>query len=283
MGDAANRTKVKPLGLTRLVEITCDSYDPAFSAHFCNTLTATFEEQDLQTRANEAQKTGDWLTRQVADVRARAEESQKKLEAAVGGNGLMLSQTLTSPGEERLRALQDELVKAQADRMQQEASAGLTRTSDVSTLPAVQDNPEHRAYELKLADLRSQLAALLPRLTEENPRVKLLRSQIADAQTGLHATETSTSARAINEYAAARHREELLDVAFRAQQATVSSELQKTAQVSLLRRETRIGAAALPDAAAASQGGRLRLSHADRHDTRGGCRAPAAHCGLAAA
>jgi polysaccharide biosynthesis transport protein len=235
--DAARRVKVKPLGLTRLVEITCDSWNAEFSAEFCNTLTSTFEAQDLQTRAMEAQKTSAWLTRQVADVRQRAEESQKKLEAAVGGNGLMLSQTSTTVGENRLRSLQDELVKAQADRMAKEAQSSIALAASPDTLPEVLDNPAHRAYELKLADLRSRIAELVPPLTEENPKVIHLRSQISDAEAGLLATERTSTHRQDNEYAAARHREDLLELAYRTQQATVSSDLQKIAQVSLLRKE----------------------------------------------
>lgn len=235
--DAATRVKVKPLGLTRLVEISCDSWDAQFSAKFCNTVTSTFEEQDLQTRSDEANKTSEWLTRQVADVRQKAEESQKKLEAAVGGNGLMLSQTTTSAGEDRLRSLQEELVKAQADRMEKQAVSTVAQGASPDTLPEVQDNPAHRVYELRLADLNSQIAALVPRLTEQNPKVILLRAQIADARAGLLATQSNSTGRQGNELSAARHREELLQVAFNAQQSTVSSDLQKAAQVSLLRRE----------------------------------------------
>jgi succinoglycan biosynthesis transport protein ExoP len=235
--DAVQRVKVKPLGLTRLVEVTCDSYNPQFSARFCNTLTQTFETQDLQTRSVEAQKTQDWLTHQVADVRQRAEESQKKLEAAVGGNGLMLSQTTTTAGEDRLRALQEELVKAQADRMAKEATSSVAQTAPAETMPDVQDNPAHRAYELKLADLRSQLTQLVPTFTEQNPKVVRLRAQIAEAEAGLRTTASSSTNRQSNEYSAARHREELLNIAFKAQQAVVSSDLQKAAQVTLLRRE----------------------------------------------
>ncbi len=235
--DTANRVKVKPLGLTRLVEVTCDSWNPQFAAAFCNTLTSSYQEQDQEVRGAEAKKTQEWLTKQVADVRVRAEESQKKLEAAVGGNGLMLSQTTTTAGEDRLRALQDELVKAQADRMQKEATASVASVAPVETLPDVQDNPAHRAYELKLADLRSQLTQLVPALTEENPKVIRLRAQIADAEAGLRSTASTSTTRQSNEFAAARHRESLLDITFKAQQATVSSDLQKAAQVSLLRRE----------------------------------------------
>ncbi len=237
LDDTANRTKVKPLGLTRLVEVTCDSWSAKFSSTFCNTLTSTFQEDDIKNREAEAQKTQEWLTRQVADVKVRAEESQKKLEAAVGGNGLMLSQTTTTAGEDRLRSLQDELVKAQADRIQKEATASVASTAPAETLPNVQDNPAHRAYELKLADLRNQLILIVPALTEENPKVVRLRAQIADAEAGLLSTAGTSTSRQSNEYSAARHRESLLDITFKAQQATVSSDLQKAAQVSLLRRE----------------------------------------------
>ena len=237
VSDASLRVKVKPIGMTRLVEITCDSWSPELSAKFCNTLTTTFQDQDLQTRSSEAEKTSGWLTRQVADVRQRAEDTQKRLEAAVGGNGLMLSPSTTSVGEDQLHSLQDELVKAEAARIEKQAESGVAKSADPGTLPGVLDNPAHRAYELKLADLRTELAKLVPPLTEENPRVIHLRSQIRDAEAGLQATETTSTDRESNEYAAARHREALLAIATRAQQSAVSSNLQKQAQVSLIKRE----------------------------------------------
>ncbi len=235
--DAMKRVKVKPIGVTRLVEITCESYDAKFSAAFCNTMTTTFEDEDLETRSSEAQKTSEWLTRQVADIRLRAEESQRRLEQAVGGNGLVLSDSASSSGEERLRSLQDELTRAQADRIQQEAKSGVAHSASSETVPSLQDDPQYRASELKLADLQSQLAQATPALTDENPKVIRLRSQIADAEKGLQRIISSNSGRQDNEYEAARHREALLQAAYNAQQASVSLDLQKAAQVSLLRKE----------------------------------------------
>ena len=235
--QAVHSVTVKPLGLTRLVSVTCDSYDPQFSAIFCNTLVRTFEDQGLETRSVEAQKTSAWLTKQVSDVRQRAEEDQKKLEQAVGGNGLMLSQATASIGENRLRSLQDEMVKAEGDRMKKQADAELARVAPADTLPGVQDNPAHRAYELKLADLQSQLSQLVPTLTDANPKVVRLRSQIKQAQAGLLTTQSSSTRRADNEFTAAIHREHLLHAAYKAQESAVSTDLQKAAQVSLLRKE----------------------------------------------
>jgi succinoglycan biosynthesis transport protein ExoP len=235
--NTVHSVTVKPIGLTRLVEVRCSSYDAAFAAHFCNTLVTVYQEEDLRARAGEARKTSEWLTQQVADVREHAQEAQQKLEQAMGGNGLMLSQTTTATGEDRLHSLQDELVKAEADRMLQQAQTRVDHTAAASTLPEVQDNPEHRAYELRLADLNNQLAQLVPTLTEQNPKVIRLRAEIATAREGLLEAEAASTGRQDSQLAAAQHRESLLRIAYQTQESTVSQDLQKAAQISLMRKE----------------------------------------------
>ena len=235
--DAAHHVKVKPLGLTRLVEITCDSWDPQFAARFCNTLVSQFQIQDQDVRGAEAKQTSEWLTRQLADVRAKYEDSEKRLELATGGNGLVLSQESNSVSEDRLRQMQSELIKAQADRMEKEAQAALSSTASVDTLPSVQDSAPYRAAQSKLADLEARVAELVPPLTEENPRVIHLRSQIREIQIQLTGLRRSSTSRVQNEFDAARHREDLLRSAYQAAEANVSTELSATSKVSLLRRE----------------------------------------------
>ena len=236
LAEAARGVKVKPLGVTRLVEITCDAWSPELAARFCNELSTTYQENDLQARSSEAAKTSAWLTKQVADVKQRAEETQDKLNSAVGGDGLALNPN-NNVGESRLRALQDELVKAQADRISKEAEAGMDRTAAPGTTPEVQDSPAHRAYENQLSDLRAQLAKLSPSLTDENPKIKTLKVQIRAAEDGMREADTNSLTRQNNELSSARHRESLLNVTYSAELAKVSSDLQRAAKVSLLRSE----------------------------------------------
>ncbi len=235
--STAKRVKVKPLGVTRLVEVTCDSYDPRFSAHFCNTLVEQFKALDLETRGHEAETISGWLTQQVADVRERAQQSQKALEAATGGDGLALSQASNNIGADRMRQLQGELVRAQADRMQREADERIALSSDPDSIPAVRDSPTYRQYQQKLADLNAQIASLVPPLTEENPRIVHLRSQTREVQAAMAAERASILARVRNDFESARHHEELLTASYATLQSTVSNEMSKTARVDLLRRE----------------------------------------------
>ncbi len=235
--DTAKRTVVKPLGVTRLVEITCDSWNAAFAAKFCNTLTAEYRDLDLETRGKESDRTSQWLTSQVADIKTKAEESERKLVAATGGNGLILSQDSNSVGEDHLRTLQNEMVSAQANRMEKEAQLRTASSAAPGTTPGILDSPEYRNYQQKLADLRAEVARLVPPLTEENPKVIHLRSEIREVEEGMASARSTSSDRLQNEYESARHREMLLNAAFNTQEGKVSSDLGKAAQVNLLRRE----------------------------------------------
>jgi polysaccharide biosynthesis transport protein len=237
----ARRVTVKPLGLTRLVEVTCDSWSAQFAADFCNTLTREFAQQDRDVRWNEAQRTSEWLSRQLADVRQSVAEAEKKLEASAGRDAMVLKEGGASVAEEKLRQLQSELMRAQADRVAKQAQYEISTSSPADTLPTVLDSGELRGYQEKLEDLRRQVAAKVPPLTEANPWVQHMRAQIHELETSLASQKSNVLERMRNEYEAASHREALLNAAYLAQEGRVSQEQGRQAQVEMLRREIESG------------------------------------------
>ena len=235
----AKRVTVKPLGLTRLVEVTCDSWNAKFSADFCNTLTRQFAEQDREVRWNEAQRTSEWLSRQLADLRESLAQSEKKLEGATGDDALVLNpgNGNESVADEKLRELQSELLKAQADRVAKQAQYEISTSGSPDSLPMVLDSDQLTSYGVKLEELRRQVAALVPPLTEANPKVQHLRAEIRELESSLAAQKSNVLERLRNEYDAAKHREALLSSAYGAQERRVTQEQGKEAQVSMLRHE----------------------------------------------
>jgi succinoglycan biosynthesis transport protein ExoP len=234
---ASKNVVVKPLGTTRLVEMTCDSWNAKFSADFCNTLATEFSEQDREVRWNEAQKTSEWLTRQLADVRDSLSMSEKKLEAATGADAMVLHHGGDSISGEKLDELQTELTKAQSERVAKQAQYEIGATAPADSLPTILDDSEFRDGQMKLEDLRRQVAALVPPLTEENPKVKHLRAQIAEVQGTLTTKKQDLLQRITNEYREAQQRESLLSSAYSLQERKVAGEQAKDAQVSMLRHE----------------------------------------------
>jgi polysaccharide biosynthesis transport protein len=237
----AKKVIVKPVGLTRLVEVTCDSWSASFAAEFCNSLTREFANQDRDVRFNQAKTTSEWLSRQLADVRESVDQGQKKLEARIGNDALTLKEGGASVAEEKLRELQSELLKAQAGRVEKEAQYEISKSAAPDSLPMVLDSSQLRDDQIKLDDLRRQVAALVPPLTEANPKVKHLRAQIREVEDSLSQEKNNVLERMRNEYQAANHRETLLKVEYAAQEARVSQEQGREAQVSMLRKEVDSG------------------------------------------
>ena len=101
-------------------------------------------------------------------------------------NGLLFLETEKGDTEnivdERLRQLQDELTKAQADRYAKESLYRLAEAGDYSSLPGVVDNKLMQDLTERLSDLEKEEAALTPTFTNDYPKVKQLQSQIDDVQ-----------------------------------------------------------------------------------------------------
>jgi capsular exopolysaccharide synthesis family protein len=231
--DTAKNVKVKPIGISQLIEVTCDSWDAAFAARYCNALISGFQEIDLESRGTQAKHISDWLVRQAADIRQKAEESQHRLEIATGGNGLLLSAPTDVMGEQRLREMQTELVRAQADRMQKQAELAEMRDGSADASP---DSPAYIALKSRLTDLQAQEAAL-SNLTDANPKMIHLHAQIAETQRAMQHEKGISTSKLQQAFQAAKHREDLLGLSYHALEGTVSSTLEKSSEIEILRRE----------------------------------------------
>ena len=233
IGDTAKNVKVKPIGISQLIEVTCGSWDAAFAAHYCNTLISEFQEIDLESRGAQSKHISDWLVRQAGDIRQKAEESQHRLEIATGGNGLLLNAPTDAMGEQRLRELQTELVRAQADRMQKQAELAEMQDGSADASP---DSPAYTTLKSRLSDLEAQEAAL-SNLTDANPKMIHLHAQIAEIQRAMQHEKGISTSKLQQAFQAAKHREDLLGMIYRAVEGTVSSTLEKSSEIEILRRE----------------------------------------------
>jgi capsular exopolysaccharide synthesis family protein len=239
--DIARNLKVRPMGITRLVEINCESFSARLAADFCNTLATEFIAQDLEVRWETAETTGDWLSRQLADVRKKLEASEQKLQAYAKDHNLLFSPERETVGQEKLRQLQAELSRAQADRVAKQSIYELSRSENPESLPPVLDSGPLKEYQMKLTDLRRQHADLTAAFTADYPRVQRMDAQIKALERSMLTERANVLARLQNEYNAARQREALLASAYAAQERLVSELSLKSTHYNMLQREVESG------------------------------------------
>jgi capsular exopolysaccharide synthesis family protein len=219
------------------VEILCDSPDPQLAADFANTLANEFIEQNVEVRWNATKRTGEWLGRQLGDVKQKLESSEERLQAYARASHLVWTSEKDSVAEGKLRQLQEELSRANGDRVAKQSQYEIAATSPPDSLPAVLDNSVLRDLQIKLADLRRELAQLRPSYKPAHYKVQQVQAQIEEVEGALRKERASLVNRIRNEYQAALRRERLLLSAYEAQTKLVSEQAEKAIQYHILKRE----------------------------------------------
>ncbi len=235
---AKKHLKVRIVGQTRILEITVDSPSPGIAAAFANTLANEFIDQNIESRWKTTERTGEWLSRQLDDMRVRLRTSEDRLQAYAREAGLMFTDDdKNNVSEEKLRQVQEVLSAAQADRISKESRVEMAKTSPPEALPDVLNDQTLRDYQTKITELNRQLADLSPTYKADYPKVQRLQAQLVTLQSALDRERSDILKRIQNEYEEALHREKLMTASYAAQRTVVTGESERSVQYSILKRE----------------------------------------------
>ena len=219
---------------TRIVEIVSAWPDADLAAEVANALAEAYIDERLNSRWEAAQRTSEWLSRQLDDLRLRLEESAERMQQYARLSGLMFTGERESVAQERLRQLQDELSSAQASRISKQSTYELLSSSDADAVSGLVGGPALQELEMRLADLRRAEAELGASFTDEFWRVKRLKAQIAEAEKALAAETARGVERTRNDYQAALKREQMLRDYYESQARVVAEQSDREIRYSIL-------------------------------------------------
>jgi polysaccharide biosynthesis transport protein len=234
--------RVRSLGPTRVIQLTAESTDPFVAQLYVNTLADEYRAQTIAAREINSTATGDWLTDQLKTLRSNLDSAQGNLEKFARQNSLMfLSESSQTSGpsvdQQRLQQLESDLAHAQADRIAKQAAVEQTTVQNPDSLPPVLDNGPIRDYELKLADLRRQWAEISSTLKPTHPTAIRIQNQIKEVTATIQREKSNVLGRLKAEFESAQRRENLLNLAYRAQVGIVNQQQAKLIRYNSLRGE----------------------------------------------
>jgi polysaccharide biosynthesis transport protein len=229
--------KVSAVSGTRIVEVSYQASDPALAARFANSVTAEFIEQNLQARWQMNRKTSDWLVSQLDEMRGKLQHSEDTLQAYAREKGLIYTGDKQNISEGKLRELQAELSKAQADRVDKQSKSEIARTATPDSIPEVLSDSNLRSMESNLIGLQQQEAQMGVTFTPDYGKAKQLHAQIESLQGAISAKRSMIVSRLENELDESKRREQLLAAAYFTQTKLVTDDSQKSIQYDMLQHE----------------------------------------------
>ncbi len=237
LATAVRDMKVRAAGPTRIIEITVDSTNPDTAAAFANAMGTEYIDQSLESRWKATEHTGEWLTRQIEDMRIRLERSEDSLQQYARQVGIIFTDEKTNVSEEKLRQVQQALTASQTDRIAKQSRWEMASASSLESLPDILNDEGLRDYQSKLTELNGHLAELRETFTIEHPKVKTILAQIETLKTALERERGNALKRIRSEYDESLSREKLLAADYGKQRSVVTGEGEKAVHYDILKRE----------------------------------------------
>jgi uncharacterized protein involved in exopolysaccharide biosynthesis len=179
------RLKIYRVESSRVIVVEFSSKDPQLAAKvpqaIANAYLANQQAAKLQTDTSAT----DWLEPVIKDLSAKVKEAEAKVASYRSQNDILDGQNNSVLATQQLSELSSEMTRVRAARANAEAKAQSVRAilesgASIETVPEILASGLIQRLREQQVQLKSQIADLSITLLDNHPRIKGLRSQLAD-------------------------------------------------------------------------------------------------------
>lgn len=219
---------------SRLITVSVSAHNPVVAAVVTNTLVNMFIERDYKLRNDAISQSSKWLQRQLDDIRQRMDDANRALNSFEKGNGISSIGDNQNRFSEEMVELSQQLIQAQADRIQlQSYLNGLNGVKD-SSLPQISSNPVVQELTKRLAEVKAEIAETRAIYGANHPNTKKLQNEADELQSQLNSQRADILQDMKTSYTAAQARER----AMQSQMQGASKQMTVLAQYNALKKES---------------------------------------------
>jgi len=234
--EVANDIRVRTRETDRIVDIYVESFDPRRAAAVANGLTEEFIAQDLESRWDASTRTSGWLNSELDSLRDKLNHSEQELQDYTQGSNIIADNDQGSVAENSLRNVQEELARAEADRITKEASLATTKPSEQQG-SGIYSDVTLQQYQIQLTGLHKELAQLESIYAPDYYKIPPLKAQIVELEKAVEQRRRDVMLLRENEYQAALRREAMLRTQYNAQFKETTAQSAKMVRYTALQKE----------------------------------------------
>jgi capsular exopolysaccharide synthesis family protein len=250
------RLTVKPVRLTRLVEVAFEARDPKLAADCVNDLAAAFIDLNINMKYAATEQATTFLSEQIKGLQSEIEQKGKQLQGfEAEANIVALSDNETTVID-RLSQLNKAMTEAQIDRSNKEATWNGLKNVSPDYVPEAIVNPLIQRLREEYVRLKREYQKMEERFQPDYPELQRTRVEMESARKSLEDETQNIVKSAYSDFQTALNRERSLETEFNEQRDAafkmnssavlynglkVEIQNKKTLLDSLLRRESETG------------------------------------------
>jgi len=253
------RIEVKPVRMTRLVEVTFKDSNSEFAADAVNALFDSFIDMNVEAKYAATEQATEFLTGQIASLRAEIESKEKELQIYGAEKNIIALSDKETTIIDKLGDLNRALTEAQIDRVKKEAYYNEIRNVSPDYFPETLTNPLIQRLREDYVRLSREYMKKSETFRPDYPEMQRLKTELESARNLLEAEAKNLIKAAYSDYQAALNKEKSLEGVFNKQKQEafqlnsnaiaynslrIELENKKNMHESLLRRQSETGVAA---------------------------------------
>ena len=211
-----------PAPKSRLINVYYQSTDPAITAKYANAVVDEFISQNLQTKVSSSKELSQWLNDRLTSQKEALTKADQQLQGYRDRNGVVSTKEQTNLLTQKLSDLTTTYIKAQAERLGQEAVItqidAITRDKgSLEDSPAIARHPQVVQLRNELSGAERNQAQLALNTGDRNPLLIKAREAVKSADARLQAEMVRVAEQVRRDYLAAQETETKLKQAWEAQ------------------------------------------------------------------
>ena len=167
-----------------MIAIDFSSANPDLAAQVANTIAETYLSTQQAAKQDQTRAAGDWLAGEIEKMRTSVAEAEAKVEDYRSRENLFSGSNNTSLPSQQLTEINSQIAAARGQKADLEARARQLRDlinsgKPIDSADIANSDTMRRLIEQRIA-VRAQLAEQSTTLLDQHPRIKELKSQIAE-------------------------------------------------------------------------------------------------------
>lgn len=234
------KLEIEPVKNTRLVKISFLSASPELSAQVANAMAEGFIEHSIEQKVGATKYAGDFLAKQIQDVRAKLEGSDELLQKFAKQKQYLVLDEKQEQTTKQLSLLTDALMKARSDRLAKEGLYRQTQGQDFQSIPSVLENALIVDLKKEYYRLQAEYRKLSEKFLPDYPTMIALKSNVEEVKGRLDGEVQRIVDGLRSSYEAAVKTEHLLQVSVDKQKQVALKTNDDSIQYNILKREVDI-------------------------------------------
>ncbi|HAR35555.1 MAG TPA: hypothetical protein DCR87_01360 [Acidobacteria bacterium] len=176
------RLEVKPIRMTRLVEVAFKAHDPALASDCVNALFDSFVDMNIEARYETTEQATEFLSEQIAELKKEISQKEQELQNYGQEKDIVILSDKETTMLDKISELNKALTEAQIERVRKESYYNGIKNASPDFIPEAMNNPLIQRLREEYLKLSREYAKMEEKFQPEYPEMQRLKAELDTAR-----------------------------------------------------------------------------------------------------